>query len=65
VDGLSNQLEMNDLKKHYYGGYKPKPTNVVKLEAYVKNADRSVLSNDISKRTTSITNKILKNKRIK
>ena len=56
---------MSDLKKTYYGGYKPKPINVVKLEAYVKNTDRGVLSNDISKRTNSITNKVLKNKRIK
>ena len=56
---------MNDLKKTYYGGYKPKPTNVVKLEAYVKNANRSDLTNELTKSTSSITNKILKNKRIK
>jgi len=56
---------MESIKKTYYGGYKPKPTNVVKLEAYVKNADRGALTNDISKFNKSITNKVLKNKRIK
>lgn len=56
---------MEHLKKTYYGGYKPKPTNVVKLEAYVKNTDRGVLGNELPKSTKSITNKVLKNKRIK
>lgn len=56
---------MEHLKKTYYGGYKPKPTNVVKLEAYVKNTDRGALGNELPKSTKSITNKVLKNKRIK
>lgn len=56
---------MEHLKKTYYGGYKPKPTNVVKLEAYVKNTDRNALGNELPKTNKSITNKVLKNKRIK
>lgn len=56
---------MEHLKKTYYGGYKPKPTNVVKLEAYVQNANRGALKNELPKTTNSITNKVLKNKRIK
>ena len=56
---------MTDLKKTYYG-YKPKSKDVVKLEAYVRNnSNTNVLSNELPKSTNSITNKILKNKRIK
>jgi hypothetical protein len=56
---------MEHIKKTYYGGYKPKSNNVVKLEAYVKNTGRGDLKNELPKGNTSITNKVLKNKRIR
>lgn len=57
---------MSDLKKTYYGGYKPKPTNVVKLEAYVKNTTIGASLNDNSRLTNPRAQRDkLKNKRIK
>lgn len=56
---------MEHLSKKYYGGYKPKPTNVVKLEAYVKNANTSDLTSGKGKITNLRDNKVLKNKRIR
>jgi hypothetical protein len=56
---------MDSNNKTYYG-YKPKPKDVVKLEAYVRNnTDSGVLSNDKAKINNNVTNKVLKNKRIK
>jgi hypothetical protein len=56
---------MESNNKTYYG-YKPKPKDVVKLEAYVRNnATSGVLNNDKAKINNNATNKVLKNKRIK
>ena len=56
---------MDSNNKTYYG-YKPKPKDVVKLEAYVRNnTDSGVLSNDKAKINNNVTNKVLKNKREK
>jgi len=51
---------MEHIKKTYYGGYKPKSNNVVKLEAYVKNANIGDLKNGLPKGNTTTTNKVLK-----
>jgi hypothetical protein len=56
---------MENNNKTYYG-YKPKPQDVVKLEAYVRNnVNSGVLNNDKAKINNNVTNKVLKNKRIK